>query len=93
VPITSAVRTPDGGGYWILAGNGDVYGYGDARSLGGPSGLNGFDYASSIVSTSDGQGYWIVTSLGGVDPYGDATDEGDLLGTTLNAPVIAASGW
>ena len=32
--ITSAVRTPDGQGYWILDADGQVFPYGDAGSLG-----------------------------------------------------------
>jgi len=34
VPVTAAVRTPDGGGYWILFANGSLCSYGDAAYYG-----------------------------------------------------------
>jgi hypothetical protein len=71
-----------------------VYTFGGAASLGGmPSGsAGGFDPASAIFATSDGGGYWIVTALGKVSSYGDAPDDGDMSGTHLNGPIVAASG-
>jgi hypothetical protein len=43
VPVTAAVRTPDGDGYWILFANGQVDGHGAAASVVGslPSGAAG----------------------------------------------------
>jgi hypothetical protein len=92
--ITSAAATPDGGGYWILDAGGQVFPFGNAASLGGmPAGATGgFDPASAIFATSDGGGYWIVTALGQVSSYGDAPDDGDMSGTHLNGPIVAASG-
>ena len=56
--ITSATATPNGGGYWILDGAGQVFPFGDAAALGGmPAGsAGGFDPASAIFATSDGGG-------------------------------------
>ena len=64
------------------------------HSLGGmPAGsAGGFDPASAIFATSDGGGYWIVTALGKVSSYGDAPNDGDMSGTHLNGPIVAASG-
>jgi hypothetical protein len=92
--ITSAAATPDGGGYWILDAAGQVFPFGNAASLGAmPAGAaGGLDPASAIFSTSDGGGYWIVTALGQVSSYGDAPDDGDMSGTHLNGPIVAASG-
>jgi hypothetical protein len=93
-PVTSAVRTPDGGGYWILLANGTVYGYGDAHNDGSPAGqFGGLDPATAIFATSDGGGYWVAAADGAVDRYGDAPGDGSMLGTHLNGPVIAASGF
>jgi len=52
--MTSATATPNGGGYWILDGAGQVFAFGDADPLGGmPAGsAGGFDPASAIFSTS-----------------------------------------
>ena len=94
-PITSMVRTPDGGGYYILDAVGQVFAYGDATYLGGlPAGAaSGLDPATAIFDTADGGGYWIATALGKVYRFGDAPDDGDMSGTHLNGPIIAAAGF
>ena len=93
-PITAAVATPSGDGYLILDGVGKVFSYGDAPALGSaPSGSLGvLNPTTAIFATSTGQGYWVVDALGQVFPFGDAPNDGDLSGTHLNAPIIAASG-
>jgi hypothetical protein len=59
VPVTSAVRTPDGRGYWILFANGAISIFGDAGTFGSPLGLiGGSDPATAILSTSDGGTGW-----------------------------------
>jgi hypothetical protein len=94
VPVTSAVRTPDGRGYWILFANGAVAGYGDAANLGGPVGVvGGANAAAAILTTADGGGYWVVSAAGAVYAYGDAVNDGGMGGGHLNAPIIAATGW
>jgi hypothetical protein len=94
VPVTSAVRSPDGRGYWILFANGAVSSYGDAVNRGAPVGLlGGFNPAAAIFTTADGGGYWVAAAAGGVYAYGDAPNEGGLAGQHLNAPIIAATGW
>ena len=92
--MTSAVATSNGGGYWILDSAGQVFSYGNATPMGGlaPGSAGGFNPASAIFSTSDGAGYWIVTALGSVAAFGDAPNDGDMSGTHLNGPIIAASG-
>jgi hypothetical protein len=94
--ITSMVRTPNGAGYYILDADGQVFAYGNANSsLGGtPAGsAGGFDPATAIFDTSDGGGYWIATAMGKVYNFGDAPSDGDMSGTPLNGPIIAASGF
>jgi len=90
----SAVRTPDGQGYWILVSDGEVFSYGDAAYLEGlPAGVvGGLIPASAIFSTADGS-YWIGSADGAVYPFGNAPDDGSMLGTHLNAPIISAVGW
>ncbi len=94
-PITSAVRTPDGGGYWILDAAGDVHGYGDAANLGNDTNdVNplGND-AAAIFTDIAGDGYGVVTQDGAVTPFGGVPDDGGMSHTTLNGPIIAASGY
>jgi hypothetical protein len=93
-PITSAVATPSGHGYYILDANGQVFAYGDATRRGNtPSGsTGGLNPASAIFTTSDGGGYWVSDALGKVFSFGNAPGDGDMSGTRLNGPVIAARG-
>ena len=94
-PVTSAVRSPDGRGYWVLLANGSVYSYGDAVDFGGlpPGATSGTNPANAIFATSGNGGYWVATANGAVYPFGDAPNDGDMAGTALNAPIIAAVGW
>ena len=71
-----------------------MFNYGDAANLGSPptNATGGFDPATAIFSTSDGAGYWVSDALGKVFPFGDAPAAGDMSGTHLNGPIIAASG-
>jgi hypothetical protein len=83
-PVTSAVRTPNGKGYWILTANGTVYNSGDAASDGDAAGaIGGLNPATAIFTTSDGGGYWIASANGTVDQYGDAPNDGGVAGTYL----------
>ncbi len=93
--ITSIVRTPDGGGYWILDANGTVFSYGDATGFGSlPAGAtSASNPATAIFAPSDGAGYWVATAKGKVYDFGDAPSDGDMSGTNLNGPIIAATGY
>jgi hypothetical protein len=93
LPVTSAVRTPDGAGYWILLADGTVYSYGDARYFGSAIGLGGINAAAAIFATGDGGGYWVTTANGAVNTFGDAPNDGGMAAAHLNAPIIAATGW
>ena len=64
--------TPDGGGYWLVAADGGVFAFGDARFFGSTGGL---PLASPIVGMAagpDGDGYWLVAADGGVFAFGVA---------------------
>jgi hypothetical protein len=92
--VTSAVRTPDGGGYWILLADGRVFAYGDALNLGGPTAsVGGLNLATAIFTTSDGGGYWVASANGSVFSYGDAPYDGGMNTTHLNGAIIAATGF
>ncbi|HUC14632.1 MAG TPA: G1 family glutamic endopeptidase [Acidimicrobiales bacterium] len=93
---TSAARTPDGRGYWVLLDNGTTFPEGDAKLLGSWDSkkmTTTRNRAVAIVPTADGGGAWVVLANGVVDPFGDAPTLGDLAGTPLSAPITAAAGW
>jgi len=92
--VTSAVRTPDGRGYWILLRGGEVFSYGDAVNFGSPAAgnFNALNFASAIFSTSDGGGYWVSPAQGKIFTFGDASNDGDMSADHLNGSIIAGEG-
>ena len=93
--VTSAVRTADGGGYWVLLADGAVYAYGDAVARGGPVGsVGGFNPASAIFSDSEqAAATGSPSAQGAVFSYGDAPSDGSMAGNHLNGSIIAATGF
>jgi hypothetical protein len=86
------VRTPDGGGYWVLDGDGQVFGYGDAAQSGAPA-TTEVDPATAIFATADGNGYWVALASGAVFAFGDAPYAGGMAGRPLNGTIIAGTGF
>jgi hypothetical protein len=71
-PAVGMVRTPDGGGYWLVAADGGVFAFGDARFLGSAGGTRLAAPVVGMTVTPDGGGYWLVAADGGVFSFGDA---------------------
>jgi len=80
--------TPDGKGYWVAAGDGGVFAYGDAGFYGSMGGKNLNEPVIGIAATPDGKGYWLVASDGGIFAFGDAGYFGSMGGQPLNAPMV-----
>jgi peptidoglycan/xylan/chitin deacetylase (PgdA/CDA1 family) len=79
---------PGGTGYWITAGDGGVFTYGDAPFEGSPAGQ---PLAAPIVAmavTPTSRGYWLLGADGGVFTYGDAGYHGSTGGLRLNQPIV-----
>jgi len=96
-PITSDGRlvgaslNPPSGAYWLVAADGGVFSFGDARFFGS---MGGRFLAAPVVgtaSTPDGGGYWLVAADGGVFSFGDARFFGSMGGTSLAAPVVGTT--
>jgi hypothetical protein len=84
-PIVGMVPTPDGKGYWLVAKDGGVFDFGDAKFYGstysyGITGLSGRrPLAAPIVgaaATPSGGGYYLVAADGGVFDFGNAHFDG-----------------
>jgi hypothetical protein len=75
------VLTSSGPGYTMLGGDGTVYAFGSARSIGNASGS-----ASAIAARSNGRGYWITDTAGNVNHFGTAADHG-------GHPPLRADEW
>jgi N-acetylmuramoyl-L-alanine amidase len=87
-PIGGMAATPDGGGYWLVAGDGGVFGFGNAAFHGSTGGMALNAPIVGMAATPTGLGYWLVAADGGVFSYGDAHFLGSTGGATLNQPVV-----
>ena len=72
-PVVGMVPTTDGRGYFMVASDGGVFAFGDARFEGSCPGIGGCSGAAvAVVPDATGNGYWIVTQTGNVYTFGDA---------------------
>ena len=76
-----------GHGYFMVASDGGVFAFGDAKFAGSCPGIGGCAGAAvSVMPDHTGNGYWLVTSSGHVYAFGDAGYYGGA------DPVIGARG-
>ncbi len=72
-PIVGMVPSSDGGGYFMVASDGGVFAFGDARFEGSCPGMGGCSGAAvAVVPDASGNGYWLITQTGNVYAFGDA---------------------
>jgi Tol biopolymer transport system component len=83
-------------GYWLVAADGGIFTFGDARFHGSASALGLPDKVVSMATTGSGGGYWLAAANGRVLTFGDAPPLGDAIALGANgglgAPVVAATG-
>ena len=84
--------TADGGGYWVVKGDGGMFSFGDAQFHGSAGNLDLNQPAVGVATTSDVGGYWIAAADGGMFTFGDAPFLGSMGGKTINAPVVGVAG-
>ena len=76
-PIVGIITSTSGNGYLLVAADGGVFAFGDARFAGSCPGLGRCSgTVVGIASDPTGTGYWIVTSTGHVYGFGDAATLG-----------------
>ncbi|CAA9249448.1 MAG: hypothetical protein AVDCRST_MAG50-2519 [uncultured Acidimicrobiales bacterium] len=92
LPLASALvdiaATSTGRGYWLLAGDGGVFTFGDATYHGSTGDLALVSPARAMAATRSGQGYWFAAGDGGVFTFGDAGYHGSAAELALNKPVV-----
>jgi hypothetical protein len=72
-PIVGMVPSADGGGYFMVASDGGVFAFGDARFAGSCPGIGGCSGAAvAVMPDATGNGYWVVTTTGSIYAFGDA---------------------
>ena len=58
--------TPDGGGYWLVASDGGIFAFGDARFYGSTGGISLARGIVGMATDRTAPGYWVVASDGGI---------------------------
>jgi hypothetical protein len=71
-PIVGMAATPTGRGYWLVAADGGIFSFGDARFLGSTGAMRLNQPIVGMAATATGQGYWLVAADGSIFSYGDA---------------------
>ncbi len=72
-PIVGIVPSSNGGGYFMVASDGGVFAFGDAKFAGSCPGIGGCSgSAVAVMPDASGDGYWLVTATGAVYAFGDA---------------------
>ena len=91
-PIVAMAMAPSTGGYWLVASDGGIFAYGDARFYGSMGGSHLNQPIVGMAATADGGGYWLVASDGGIFAFGDAQFYGSMGGSHLNQPIVGMTG-
>ena len=84
--------TATGHGYWLVAADGGVFSFGDARFHGSTGNVHLNAPVVGMAATRSGHGYWLVAADGGVFGYGDAQFHGSTGDLSLHAPVAGMAG-
>jgi len=88
-PIVGMVPSSDGDGYFMVASDGGVFAFGDAKFEGSCPGMGGCSGAAvAVMPDATGNGYWLVTATGNVYPFGDAKSYGSA--GAQSVPVTSA---
>ena len=72
----------------MVASDGGVFSFGDARFYGSTGGMRLNQPVVGMAGTPTGLGYWMVASDGGVFSFGDATFQGSTGSIRLNRPIV-----
>ena len=75
-PIVGMVPTNDDGGYFMVASDGGVFAFGDAKFEGSCPAIGSCSGAAvAVMPDASGNGYWLVTATGNVYAFGDAPND------------------
>ncbi len=87
-PIVDIAATPTANGYWLVASDGGIFSFGDAKFLGSTGALHLNRPIVGMASTPSANGYWLVASDGGIFSFGDAKFLGSTGALRLNQPIV-----
>jgi hypothetical protein len=87
-PITPGNPGLNGGGYWMVATDGGIFSYGNAKFFGSTGNIRLNQPIVGMAATPSKQGYWLVASDGGIFAYGDAKFFGSAGNIKLAKPIV-----
>src|SRR5207245_1303067 len=79
---------PSPGGYYLVAGDGGIFPFGDAQGWGPTGSIKLNKPIVGMTVTPSGKGYWLVARDGGIFPFGDAQGWGSTGNIKLNKPIV-----
>ena len=79
---------PAGGGYQMVASDGGIFTFGDARFFGSAGNIHLAQPIVGMAATPDAGGYWLVAQDGGIFTYGDARFFGSAGNIHLAQPIV-----
>src|SRR5258708_5397165 len=79
--------TPTGRGYWLVARDGGIFSFGDARFYGSTGSIRLNRPILAMAASPTGNGYWFVASDGGIFSFGDARFYGSTGASPPRTPV------
>ncbi len=80
---------PPGTGYRLVASDGGIFAFGDARFHGSTGALVLNRPIVAMAATPSGNGYWLAAADGGIFAFGDARFHGSTGALRLNRPIVA----
>jgi hypothetical protein len=86
-PIVGLAVTPDDQGYWMVASDGGVFAFGDAKYYGSMGGIRLNQPIVGMAPDDATGGYWLVASDGGVFSF-NAPFYGSTGAIKLNQPIV-----
>jgi PKD repeat protein len=79
---------PNTTGYWLVAKDGGIFNYGDAKFFGSTGNLHLEHPMVAMAARPQHDGYWLVSTAGEIFAFGAAESSGSLGGRTLTSPIV-----
>ena len=87
-PVVGIAATPSGSGYWLVASDGGIFTFGDARFHGSTGAMHLNSPIVGMAATPNGRGYWLVAADGGIFTFGNAHFHGSAGGVPVGSPIV-----
>ena len=85
--LVGIAGTPSGKGYWLVAADGGIFSFGDARFHGSTGNRRLHQPIVGMAGAASGRGYWLVAADGGIFSF-NARFHGSTGNRRLHAPIV-----